>query len=45
MTFTGLQALSVEIPITVSTGNLFSLIALTIFSGPVILVCAASYGK
>ncbi len=42
MTFTGLQALSVEMPTTVSTGRSCSWMARTMFSGPPTLVVTAS---
>ncbi len=45
ITLTGLQALSVEMPTTVSTGSRCSRIARTMFSGPPMLVRTASNGK
>src|SRR5271163_5004648 len=45
ITLTGRTALSVEMPITVSTGKCRSRTARTIFSGPQILVETASNGK
>ena len=42
---TGLHALSVETPTTVSIGRRCSWMARTMFSGPSMLVCTASYGK
>ena len=41
ITLTGLHALSVEMPTTVSTGRLCSSMARTMFSGPRMLVCTA----
>ena len=45
MTLTGLHALSVETPTTVSTGRSSSRMARTMFSAPSMLVRTASYGK
>ncbi len=45
ITLTGLQALSVETPTTVSTGRSCSWMARTMFSGPAMLVITASNGK
>ena len=45
ITLTGLQALSVEMPTTVSTGRRCSRMARTMFSGPPMFVCTASKGK
>ncbi len=45
MTLTGLHALSVEMPTTVSTGSCCSLIARTMFCAPITLVRTASNGK
>ena len=45
ITFTGLQALSVLIPTTVSTAYPFSIIALTMFTAPIQLDKIAWSGK
>ena len=45
ITFTGLHALSVDIPTTVPTGRPSSWIERTMFSGPSMLVRTASKGK